>query len=106
MESRVPIPSSCQEYFDMGNTKDAIYKIQPSASLDPFDVLCEFRNETASTIVVKENSQLTGYTSLPLTKGCADPGCFVDEITYVPSMKQIEVKISSLVQSSSSFFRL
>ena len=37
--------------------------------------------------------------------GCPTPGCFSDQITYEPSMEQIEVGLYSLVQSSLLHFQ-
>ena len=91
LESRVVIPANCHEYSIMGSTIDAVYKIQPSLALEPFNVECEFNNGTVNTIVTKQHSQVTGYTSLPQTAGCANDGCFTDEITYNASKAQIQV---------------
>ena len=75
----------------MGSTIDAVYKIQPSLALEPFHVKCEFNNQTVNTIVTKQHSKITGYTSLPQTAGCADNGCFTDKISYSATIEQIQV---------------
>ena len=96
LNARVPVPASCEEYLSIGNVADGDHLIQPNRELEPFTVKCEFVNGTASTIIEKTQEQLPGFTSIPGTFGCSSPGCFSDEITYKPSMEQIEVTQTSL----------
>ena len=91
LNARVPVPSSCEEYLQMGSIVDGKRLIQPSRELEPFTVECEFNNGTATTIIEKTHEQLSGFTSIPGTYGCSSPGCFSDVISYEPSMAQIEV---------------
>ena len=85
------MPATCEEYMQMGSTINGERLIQPSRELEPFNVECQFNNGTASTIIEKTHEQVTGFTSIPGTYGCSAPGCFSDNITYKPSMPQIEV---------------
>ena len=90
------MPASCAEYLQIGNAVDGEYLIQPSRDLEPFNVQCKFVNGTASTIIGKTHEQVTGFTSIPGTYGCASPGCYSDRITYEPTVEQIEVTSTSL----------
>jgi len=88
----LPVPSSCQEYLEIGNPEDGEFLIQPSRDLAPFNVQCQFGNETANTIIEKTHSEKAGFTSMPgMEYGCPTPGCFSDKITYEATMEQIEV---------------
>ena len=92
MDFMVAIPVSCQEYRDNGILLSGSYKIQPSTDVAPFDVNCDFVGKIGKTIITKEHSKRSGFTSTPnALDGCASEGCFVDEITYKASMDQIEV---------------
>ena len=91
LNARVPVPSSCEEYLQMGSIVDGQRLIQPSQELEPFNMECQFNNGTATTIIEKTHEQLSGFTSIPGTYGCSSPGCFSDVISYKPSMEQITV---------------
>ena len=95
LDVMVAIPVSCQEYRDNGILLSGSYKIQPSTDVLPFDVECDFVEKIGKTIISKEHSKRSGFTSTPnALDGCVSEGCFVDEITYKASMEQIKVSHS------------
>ena len=92
MDFMVAVPGSCQEYRDNGILLSDRYKIQPSTDVAPFEVECDFVGKIGKTIITKEHSKRSGFTSTPNSlDGCASDGCFVDQISYKASMEQIKV---------------
>ena len=53
--------SSCYEIWLYGETADGVYLIQPNENLAPFQVECNFLNDTAWTIISHEHSQRLLY---------------------------------------------
>jgi len=94
--SLVEIPSTCEEYAKKGATKNGRFKIQPSLTVPPFSVLCEFSGQEAKTIVEKYNEKSTQKTSTVDQPGCLEAGCFTDTVSYNATMSQIKVNSTYL----------
>ncbi|CAG0886204.1 unnamed protein product [Darwinula stevensoni] len=80
-------PRSCQALADLGMTKTGTYFVDPDGALvgdPPIQVFCDMKTDPVSTIVLhdsmKENTEIDR---------CDDPGCYVRNITYEASLKQM-----------------
>ena len=88
----VKAASSCQEHWDNGMRENGVYQIQPTLSYEPFDAVCTFDGDEVETMLVRTHKKWPTYTATPGgSDGCADPGCFKDEITYNANADQLEV---------------
>ena len=93
--------SSCQEHYDKGDRVDGVYTIQgrfdsiyltfhstiefnrlkPSKNIPAFNVTCEFGSGFGKTSISPKYENEFQYTSIPGgSDGCADPGCYTDNI--------------------------
>ena len=58
-------------------------KLKPSKDLQPFNVTCHFGDGSGKAIMKPRYENDFQYTSIPGgSDGCADPGCYTDNIRY------------------------
>jgi len=90
----VKAASSCQEHWDNGMRENGVYQIQPTLSYEPFEAVCTFDGDEVETMLVRTHKKWPTYTATPGgSDGCADPGCFRDEITYNANADQLEALV-------------
>ena len=64
-------------------------------TLQSFPIDCEFYNGIGWSLFHPSFSQSTQYTATPnMDDGCAEPGCYEDQVTYSHDMDDIESIIS------------
>merc|ERR1712131_561949 len=75
--------------------KECLTSFKPAKNIPAFNVTCEFGSGygKASISPIYENE--FQYTSIPGgSDGCADPGCYQDNISYNVAKDQIEALVS------------
>jgi len=96
VEGKIKAHASCQQHYDEGARNDGIYSIQPTIDYAPVDVYCTFNTHEHMGITSIEHTHQHNHTitATPGTSnGCADPGCFKDNLTYRLNADQIEALI-------------
>ena len=74
---------SCEEYSAFGIRASGMYPIDPDGILvgqPPFNVFCRFDENTGQVFTEVMHSYSEGLIKVDT---CADPGCYIKNITYI-----------------------